>query len=156
MPTPTYTALATVTLGTSASSDTFSSIPATYRDLIVVATNPSLTGVPLSGTGLLKLNDTGGTSVRMIGTSGGAASSTRTNVDVPFDNNNGVFIINIMDYSATDKHKTVLVRANREDNLVGAYAGRVAITEAVTSLELVPPQFDFSIGSTFNLYGVIA
>jgi hypothetical protein len=155
MPTPTYTPLATVSLSSSASSLTLSNIPASYRDLVLVATNPSLTDVPSGGTGLLKLNDTGGTSVRMIGTSGGASSSTRTNVDVPFDNLNGVFIINIMDYSATDKHKTVLVRANREDNLVGAYSGRVAITAAVTSLELVPPEFDFSIGSTFNLYGVI-
>ena len=36
MPTPTYTPLATVTLGTSAASVTFSSIPATYRDLILI------------------------------------------------------------------------------------------------------------------------
>jgi hypothetical protein len=36
MPTPTYTPLATVTLGTTAASVTFSSIPATYRDLIFV------------------------------------------------------------------------------------------------------------------------
>jgi hypothetical protein len=36
MPTPTYTPLATVTLGSSASSVTFSSIPGTYRDLILI------------------------------------------------------------------------------------------------------------------------
>jgi hypothetical protein len=36
MPTPTYIPLATVTLGSADSSVTFSSIPATYRDLILV------------------------------------------------------------------------------------------------------------------------
>jgi len=36
MPTPTYTPLATVTLGSATSSVTFSSIPATYRDLILI------------------------------------------------------------------------------------------------------------------------
>jgi hypothetical protein len=39
MPTPTYTPLATVTLASTASSVTFSSIPATYRDLVVVHNN---------------------------------------------------------------------------------------------------------------------
>ena len=47
MPTPTYTPLATVTLGTAASSVTFSSIPATYRDLIlVVNATTSADGIP--------------------------------------------------------------------------------------------------------------
>ena len=37
MPTPTYTPLANVTLASTTSTVTFSSIPATYRDLLVVA-----------------------------------------------------------------------------------------------------------------------
>jgi hypothetical protein len=36
MPTSTYVALATTTLGATAASVTFSSIPATYRDLLLV------------------------------------------------------------------------------------------------------------------------
>jgi hypothetical protein len=36
MPTSTYVALATTTLGATAASVTFSSIPATYRDLVLV------------------------------------------------------------------------------------------------------------------------
>jgi hypothetical protein len=43
MPTSTYTALANLTLGTAASSITFSNIPATYRDLILITSARSST-----------------------------------------------------------------------------------------------------------------
>jgi hypothetical protein len=71
MPTPTYKALATVTLGSSAATVTFGSIPAIYRDLVVVfnggvvgtsnvnifvaynldTTNANYSAVQMSGTG---------------------------------------------------------------------------------------------------------
>jgi hypothetical protein len=157
-PVSTYVPIATITLAAAESEIVFSSIPATYRDLVLIATNQGLTGPVNTRSGYLELNDTGGTSVRMLGVSSGTISSTRSDIDVPFDDNlKGVFIINIMDYSATDKHKTVLIRANRENELAGAYAGRVAITDAVTSVHLVSPDSgvdEFAIGSTFSLYGI--
>jgi hypothetical protein len=67
-------------------------------------------------------------------------------------------IINIMDYSATDKHKTVLIRANRAGGAVDMIAARYPSTAAVTTILLRPNNTDFtwSIGSSFALYGIVS
>jgi hypothetical protein len=160
MPTSTYTPLATVTLGSSASSVTFSSIPATYRDLIVVIDAKTTTGTFAFGG---RFNgDTGSnySRVRMGGNGSTAYSSADTfsyfrltSSDTP---DNGMRIAQIMDYSATDKHKTVLVRDNVAGNNVAAIANRWANTAAVTSLAAICDGGTFATGSTFSLYGVIA
>ena len=160
MPTPTYTPLATVTLGSSASSVTFSSIPATYRDLILVVSAPNTT----TDTGIrTRFNgDTGSnyTVVSMRGTGSITQSTSGTNtfaniVD-SFVSSGYIGIGQIMDYSATDKHKTILVRKGAAFEDVGALANRWANTEAITTIELSPNLNQFAIGSTFNLFGVIA
>jgi hypothetical protein len=163
MPTPTYTPLATVTLGSSASSVTFSNIPATYRDLIVV-----FNGGCVSGVANMRMSLNGNTTdanysgVRMDGTGSGTESGTLTAGQARFVNYygyleanlNGNIIIQVMDYSATDKHKTYLSRANHAANGVSAVAGRFASTSAVTSVML--DGADFRTGSTFNLFGISA
>jgi hypothetical protein len=165
MPTPTYTPLATVTLGSSASSVTFSSIPTTYRDLILViaggvtvsATNIRLTinsdttdsnysWVQMSGTGSSTISNTPGPSEqRYINYYGYAENDLNMNI-----------LVNLFDYSATDKHKTYLSRSNQADNGVTAVASRWANTSAVTSLQVSPYGGSLATGSTFSLYGVIA
>ena len=164
MPTPTYTPLATLTLASATSSVTFSNIPATYRDLILI-TDGSLAS---ANEFRLRFNsDTGSNYPKVIaqGFTGGTFSVALTSTSiVPWDPNNleansrFAILANVMDYSATDKHKTALIRTNgRADTtpLVSMAAGRWANTAAINSVN-VSSGANFNIGSTFSLYGVIA
>lgn len=162
MATPTYELIETTTLASAASSVTFSSITQDYRDLVLA--------VEVSGQ-----NDFEQISLRMNGSSsaiysevtmgaesnGAIVSQSGTNqtaIDLTMfflgSGQSGIFQISVMDYSATDKHKSVLARyssAPREG--VQATAGRYANTNAVNSLSLISGgQFDS--GSTFALYGI--
>jgi hypothetical protein len=160
MPTPTYTALATVTLGSSASSVTFSSIPATYRDLVLVHAGTSSNGSLNSL--LLRFNGDSGSNYTLVymegngssansGTGSGTGVNAGFTVSSPVSNN----ITQIMDYSATDKHKTVLSRKNTSSSNANAQASRWANTAAITSIVCtVDSGATFSTGSTFNLYGI--
>jgi hypothetical protein len=160
MPTPTYTPLATVTLASAASSVTFSSIPATYRDLIF---SLELVGSE-SEQYLMRLNgDTGSNYswVQMGGDGGSTFSGSTTTTGVRV----GYFAVTsardnaqiaIMDYSATDKHKASLIRTNSNAAVTRAIAGRWANTAAVTSVVFTFPSGNFNSGSTLSLYGVIA
>jgi hypothetical protein len=163
MPTPTYTPLATVTLGSSASSVTFSSIPATYRDLVIVLSGRSNGGGAFN-TGMRFNNDTGSnySNVFMLGdgSSASSGSSTTTRQDISFYSSvQGDVIGHIMDYSATDKHKTSLVRYNNQAAVTVARTFRWANTSAITSINFYNGSANgetFASGSTFSLYGVIA
>jgi len=163
MPTPTYTPLANVTLGSATSSVTFGSIPATYRDLIcvVVATgSTTLQGrIRLSG-------DTGSNynNVRMSGSGSATSSNELSNQTSGFlsviaqATTTGALQmnINIMDYSAIDKQKTIISRADQAVNGTEAFANRWANTAAVTSVQILTSTGNWAAGSTFALYGVIA
>jgi hypothetical protein len=61
-----------------------------------------------------------------------------------------------MDYSATDKHKTVLVRSNAASTGVEAIAQRWASTAAITSILVFPSTGSWAAGGTFSLYGIVA
>jgi hypothetical protein len=158
MPTPTYTPLATVTLGSSASSVTFSSIPATYRDLIVVFAGTAseltelrlrLNGDTASNYSFVLMRGNGSITESLSSSpntaifAGGRLTTGQSNV-----------LFNIMDYSATDKHKTVLGRDNNTGYGVVAVAGRYASTSAITSVNIGADSGTFSTGATFNLYGI--
>lgn len=160
MPTATYTPLANITLGSSASSVTFSSIPNTYRDLVVVVRVNGLGGDPASRNASVLLNGTRGVQVWVYGASGVVASGTESlDVTLPFGNYRNYAIMNIMDYSATDKHKTILTRAGSPNNVEWIMVGRTTTTSAVTSVELLSPDSGADVwisGSTFALYGIVA
>jgi hypothetical protein len=160
MPTATYTPLANVTLGTTASSVTFSSIPATYRDLIVVAngkfsSSNSLVRIRV-GNGSL---DTGSNFTTVYANSvPESESATETFWTLGRWNNvEGTMITHIMDYSATDKHKTALSRRGSASfSNVQMNASRWANTAVINILSVLSTDNTFAAGSTFNLYGVIA
>ena len=159
MPTPTYTALANITLGSSASSVTFSSIPATYRDLILVSDYAA------SGVSYLQLqinSDTGTNYSFVTMYTDPAVISASNTYDRFYLTTNTIqsgariaSVAQIMDYSATDKHKTVLSRQNftraTGTQVVEAQASRWASTSAITSLQV---SGGFSSGATFALYGI--
>jgi len=161
MATPTYDLLESVTLASLASSVTFSSIDQSYGDLILVM-NPIASSVGI--TPYTRLNgDTGGNYnwVRMTGSGSSTESSaqaSRTSFDFSYpggrNDSSTLFIQQFMDFSATDKHTTVLARHNNPSDAVAAYAGRWANTSAVTSLTIFASFSDFAAGATFNLYGI--
>jgi hypothetical protein len=153
-----------VTLGSAASSVTFSSIPATYRDLIIVSSFTQSSG---STSGAIRFNgDTGSnySYVIMSGSGDGTFSNAATSslIFVPQFNSTAdtpVFsTVSVMDYSATDKHKTTLNRdlSTRIDTSRATIAAAVrwANTAAITSLEIFMRAGNFNAGGRFDLYGI--
>ena len=161
MPTPTYIPLANITLGTAASSVTFSSIPATYRDLVLVVdcTTASNSGIEF------RINADSGSNYSVVNmrgiptTTASSATNTGTYLLTAFSQalagQRYNTIVQFMDYSATDKHKSVLIRTNYDNAAsVEALAGRWASTSAMTSLLFRSNVGNFNVGSTFNLFGI--
>jgi hypothetical protein len=148
--------LANTTLSSNTGTVTFSNIPNTYRDLVAVINVVGLTGAPTARGGYMTFNGAGGSAVYMESN----LTSGISEMLMPFAPNHGVFIINIMDYSATDKHKTILARAGTAaSSSVWAIAGRVATTSAITSVAFIGPDDasdQFLSGSTFALYGIVS
>ncbi len=154
-----------MTLGTATASVTLSSIPATYRDLVLIENvkHESLSGGQSSR---LRFNGDTGSNYTMVylagntGTNSGQSGTDSTTFAYAgrfnnTDGNNG--ITQIMDYSATDKHKTVLSRGNLNANglAIFIFANRWANTAAITSLVLSPEGGgNYATGSTFALYGI--
>jgi hypothetical protein len=159
------TALATLTLGSTASTVTFSSIVGTYKDLVLIveATNSSAnTNLRVQYNGDTATNYS---YVAMEGYGNSYSSSQNATVDYALSGVNSNTLkshmrINIMDYSATDKHKTSLIRYNKPDTsyegIVGVISNRWSSTSAITTILVYPGSSTFASGSTFTLYGVSA
>jgi len=158
----TYESIATTTLGSAASSTTFSSIPSTYTDLVIIfngqfdGTNRQLS---------MRMNgDTGSNYTRTaIGGNGTVAESVRnaneTEIFVgymPTANAQLTSILQIMNYANTTTFKTVLARSNDAAAYVSASVGMRRNTAAVTSITLNAYGGNFNSGSTFSLYGITA
>ena len=159
MATPTYDLLDSTTLTSSASSVTFSSldtVAAGYRDLIVAC---DALGTVFQQPLELRFNGsaTDYNYVRMRGT-GSASSNSASSIDsIPFanikDTSRGLCIVQIFDFSQTDKHKSVLTRSNTAVLDVQAHAGRWANTAAITSVTILSSS-NIAATSTFYLYGI--
>lgn len=159
-PVPTYTALATFTATGGETSVTFSSIPASYRDLIMVVDGTANINTSLN----MRFNSDSGSNYSYVyaygdgstNTLSGAASGTSI-VQVFLFSNPTNNIIQIMDYSATDKHKTVLSRWNTPANSLQMSAERWANTDAINTITLAFGSGRTpNSGSTFSLYGIEA
>jgi hypothetical protein len=167
--TATYSLIASYTIPSNTASYTFSSIPQTFTDLVIVGqtgynANNYYTEMYFNGS---TANDYSGTYVGGNGST--ASSSRRTNYPlIPFDDisagNTSVqttSICSIFDYANTTTYKTVLVRDN---NPVGsavpgvcAGVGMWRSTAAITSISLRSSNVGQLItGSTFKLYGIQA
>jgi hypothetical protein len=162
MATPTYTPLANLTLGASAASITFGSIPATYRDLILVVQGTTT----VTADARLRINgDTGagydhqrmsGNGSAATAASASLSSGSRLTEIVQFRSTDLTqLIINIMDYSATDKHKTILSRADRAGGGAEAHVNRWPNTAAITNLVLYTAA-SWQSGTTVALYGIVS
>lgn len=159
MATNTYTALATQTLGTAASSVTFSSIPAIYTDLVIVIAGTSSTSAEI----YCQFNgDTGSNYSRtFIYGDGASAVSGRNSSGTAFSvgfrgTNQAVARVNIMNYANTTTYKTVLARSDASDIVTVAEAALWRSTAAINSINLYSGSGTFSVGSTFTIYGISA
>ncbi len=156
MPTATYIALANLTLSSGQQEITFSSIPATYRDLVVV-----IEGTSTAGDNAVNFKMNGVTTdmsyVQMIGTGSTTISNSTTvgSCGAMFTARS-MIVINIMDYAATDKHKTVLSRSSIAAGDVRAFAARWGSTNAMTSFAVYTNNNQFATGTTFALYGIVS
>lgn len=159
MATAQYTALANVTLASSAATVTFSSINGTYRDLMLVINGGATSGdnarVQING------STTGYSMMHMYGSGSSTASTFDTYDGVLLKYNGSITtaltynaIAHFMDYSATDKQKAILVRTNTSENSVEAIANRWGNTAAITSLAIKTVSYSWAAGTTFALYGV--
>lgn len=163
----TYTQIASTTLGSSAASVTFSSIPSTYTDLVIVSFAAN-TAVNANGMGIRFNSDTAtnysktylygdGTSA----VSGRGTSQTNISISNLPISSSGAFattVTNIQNYSNATTYKTVLSRGGGANtgNLVIAYVGLWRSTAAISTIDLINDSGSFITGSTFNLYGITA
>jgi hypothetical protein len=158
MATPTYTLIDSVTLGSSASSVSFTGISGTGKgDLVLVCSMQNTVG---NGSLNLRINGDSGSNysyIRMFGSSQSTYSyfgdsSTIGNFGASASNS----LVQFMDYSATDKHKSIVSRTNDANYLVSAYGNRWASNSAITSFVVYPAGNAFTSGSTFHLYQLVS
>ena len=160
----TYNKIEAQTLGSTASTVTFTSIPGTYTDLVLIISPIITTG---SKDVCVQFNGDTGTnySNTILSGDGSTASSARLSGQVRiFLDYYGVVntaqsnrIVNIMNYSNATTYKTVLSRANNEGAGTDAIIGLWRSTAAITSMVLnAQTGGTFDVGSTFTLYGIKA
>jgi len=162
MPTPTYTPLANLTLSTAQNSILFYGFAQSFRDLILIVYDVN----DGSGANVPNLRIDSGTSgysgINMQGNGSSVSSNQNLGqtdafwMTVSSVSGNKTWILNIMDYSATDKHKTVLSRIDAPSSATNTAVGRYASTSAVTQLTLFHSTGNFAAGSTFALFGIAA
>lgn len=167
----TYSPIASITVGASTATVTFSSIPSTYTDLVIV------------GTGTFSAYDGYSPWVRFNGDSGNnysqtvlsgngtSATSSRTSSQAQFytgsvtgwdtsDADRAMFILHIFNYANTTTNKTSL---SRQSVASGTYPGTELLcglwrsTAAINKIDLTAnTSGTFSnVGTTFSLYGIL-
>ena len=159
----TYEPIATTTLGSAASSYTFSSISGTYTDLfLVVNGSAASTGFDV----WIRLNSDSGSnysSTNIYGTGSAAQSQRESNVTfLRIDRqgtwrsgNTSMIRANIMNYSNSTTYKTVISRSDAPADVAEAIVGLWRSTAAITSIQVGNDAgANFSVGTTFTLYGI--
>lgn len=167
----TYSTIATTSISSATADFTFSSIPGTYTDLVlvmnVIASSNAANYVYLQYNG-----DTGSNySTTILSGNGSSAQSTRfsnrTNFNIDYNATPqtvvGNRIVNIQNYSNTTTFKTGILRANRGGDGGGSTVGGTDATvglwrstAAITSIKITCDSGTFASGSVFTLYGIAA
>lgn len=160
----TYEPIATTTLGSAASSITFSSIANTWTDLRLVLTG---TMVTTANSAYLRFNSDAGTnySRTTLNGNGTSASSNRATSQaqmyVTFDDisttNPTLITIDIFSYAGST-NKTCLAVHNNDNNGSGVVNYQVGLwrsTSAITTVAITGNS-NFAIGTTATIYGIKA
>lgn len=158
----TYEPISTSTLGSDQTDFTFTSIPSTYTDLVIIYQAKAF------GTGFdayAQFNsDTGSnySATYLSGTGSTAVSGRQTGVafGILLDNYGSIPTtefnmtrVNVMNYANTTTFKTVLVRSDRASSGTDAIVGLWRSTAAISSIKL---KGAFATGCVFTLYGISA
>lgn len=157
----TYTPIATHTTTTSGTSSfTFSSIPSTYTDLILVC---SLKATSTNSSLVARFNGDGTSTysvTQMYGTSSQALSqrlSNQTEVYLSFSGfptaTFATTICHFMNYSNTTTNKTFISRSGYASTYSDVSVGLWRSTAAISSMTLYAGT-SYDTGCTFTLYGV--
>ena len=158
MATTTYEPIESKTLGSATNAVTFSSIPQTYTDLVLVVNgstsyNSSADAYQLSFNGA-----TTGLSVTRLAGTGSSTYSDRYSTPYAgwISTEKGADIINIMNYSNTTTYKTAITRSSSQGSYpqVGATVVLWQSTNAITSVTVTDTSGNWQSGSTFTLYGI--
>ena len=92
--------------------------------------------------------------VAVYNTSSFSATAAYASPSVVVRDGRSVVFSQFMDYSATDKHKTILTRTAVGLDFVEMNANRWGNTAAITSIQFIANDQNFNAGSTFALYGI--
>lgn len=157
----TYEPIGTQTVsGTSTSTVSFTSIPSTYTDLVLVS---SVTE-SVDAVSYLRFNSDTGTNYSRISLrgSGSAADSTSSSsqsfISFSFGTLNSLTTViwNIFDYANTTTYKSCISRNNTTVDYVGSTVGMWRSTSAITTVSMTVASGYIVAGSTFTLYGIKA
>jgi hypothetical protein len=160
MPTEAYVPLATITLGSSASSITFSSIPAETGDLVLV-----INGGASAGSAMPMQFNADSTSSNYWNTYGYGYSANAKDWGASNNNNflwidtgENIGIVQIFDYASTNQVKHSLVRIKRGGGYdsVWMVSGKWNSTAAINSISFSPASGTLSSGMTASLYRIEA
>jgi hypothetical protein len=157
----TYEAIATQTLGSAAASVTFSSIPSTYTDLVLVV-NATVSSGLCNVTMTFGDTSTLYSRTNLIGNGSTAVSNRQTNEALTYictvaTTSITAGMAQIMNYSNTTTNKTYLIRDTYAAGSVIQRVGLWRNTAAISTIVLGNDGgTNFAIGSTFNLYGIKA
>jgi hypothetical protein len=161
MPSMTYEPIETKTLSTAAVSVTFSSVPSTYTDLILIWNGVTATSNNVS----LQFNSdtaTNYSTTRIRGTGTSAESSRWTNINMMYGPNpdttgNSTVTWQIQNYSNSTTNKTAIARGGGAGGETGAYVGLWRNTNAINSVTvIINGSVNMNIGTTITLYGIKA
>lgn len=164
MPTSTYEKIEAKTLGSNTATVTFTSIPATYTDLVMIM---SVTNTGAANSVNAKFNSDSGSNYSFtdLGGNGSAAGSWRASNQSSLaleyaggiSSTQGNYIMNLMNYANTTTYKTIITRHNDTAYGLDANVGLWRSTSAINRIDFnIANATSFTTGSTFTLYGIKA
>lgn len=157
--------IARTTLSATSTSVTFTGIPGSYTDLVLVSSLATTSG---TGGYSVRFNGDTGTNYSFTSLNGNGTSATSSR----YSNEVGiriawqgqantilgsqVSITSIPNYSNSTTYKNALTRDNNASVGLSAVIGTWRNTAAITSLTIwTPDAITFAIGTTFTLYGIV-
>ena len=166
----TYTLIASNTLGSSAASVTFSSIPSTYTDLVLKVSARNSRTTNTTSLIRIRLNSNSGTVYSFTRLAGDGSSASSANgsaetygqsdfisTNLATSNTFGNGEIYIPNYAGSSKKQISsfgVSETNATTQSMGTSAILADITSAITSITVDANTFNFVSGSSFWLYGI--
>lgn len=155
----TYDCIATTTLASPAGSVSFSSIPSTYTDLVLVMQG----GATASAATSFKVNNStsGYADLRFWADGSSAATDRAPNSGEMYTGGgsftDGMVIVTVMNYANTTTYKPIFSRYTNASNYTFFNVTTWLSTAAINSIQLgFNTSTTYVTGSTFTLYGIKA